>query len=175
GNNCESGTWRGRPKVASIDAELAKNLIHPSSGTSLNYLESVMKLAYVVLRAASAATFNVAANANTYGTDEARAEAHARNVEAERAAALQPITAQAPAIHVTDTDSARAAGQQANARRAHDAHLAEVLRAGHGIKPPPIKVTDTDSARLPAGQADREQTLVAQYDDLVKSQVATAK
>lgn len=134
-----------------------------------------MKLAYVVLLAASAATMSVAASANTYGTDEVRAEASKRNVEAERAAALLPIQAQAPKVHITDTDSARLANAQVNTQQAHDAHFAEVLRAGNGIKPAPIKVTDTDSARLAAGQTIREQALIAEYGEYTNSQVATAK
>jgi hypothetical protein len=39
--------------------------------------------------------------------------------------------------------------------------LADVLRAGAGVKPAPIRVTDTDSARAAAGQQDREQALLA--------------
>jgi hypothetical protein len=151
---------------------MAKNLIHPSSGTSLNPTGVIMKLAYFVLLAASAATLSVAATAAPLSTDEIRAEASNRTVEAERAAALQPFESQSPEVRVTDTDSARLANGQALARRAHDSHLAEVLRAGNGVNLAPINVTDTDSARAAAGQTIREQALVAEYADYVKAQVA---
>ena len=133
-----------------------------------------MKLAYLVVLAASAATVSVAAMANTYGTDEIRAEVSKRNVEAERAAALRPFESQGPAVQVADTDSARLASAQTNAQRTHDGHLAAVLRVGNGVKPTPVNVTDTDSARAAAGQTLREQALVAEYADYVKARAQVA-
>ena len=128
-------------------------------------LESIMKTAYLSLLAAVAATVSLAANAAPTTTDEARAEAAKRNQEAAHAAALRPLPADQVAIHVTDGESARLAAGQANARRAHDAHLEATLAAGAGIKSAPIKVTDTDTARAAAAQKGRDEVLVADYED----------
>ena len=81
-------------------------------------------------------------------TDEVRADTARRNATASHAASLRPfVPRDSFAVSVTDTDSARQAAAQTNARHAHNTYLADVLRAGAGIKPVPIGVTDTDSAR----------------------------
>jgi hypothetical protein len=133
-----------------------------------------MKTAHLVLLAALTAA-SVAANATPSTTDEARAEAGQRIAAAEHAAALRPFKPlDSEVIRVTDTDSARRAAGQANARLAHDNHLAEVLAAGAGFKPTPIAVTDTDSARAAAGQVRHQQQLLAEYADYVKLQAQAA-
>ena len=130
-----------------------------------------MKTAYLLLLAAVAATTSLAAGASPSNTDEARAEAAQRNATAAHAASLRPFVPLNPeVISVTDTDSARRAAEQVNACQAHDEYLADVLRAGAGIKPAPIQVTDSDSARAAAGQKVREQALLADYADYVTMQ-----
>jgi methyl coenzyme M reductase alpha subunit len=129
-----------------------------------------MKTAKLILLAAFAAA-SVAANATPSNTDEARAEAGQRIAAVEHAAALQSFEAMnSEVVVVTDTDSARRAAGQANARRLHEAHLAEVLRAGLGVKPAPIKVTDSDSARAAGGQMVHQRALLADYAEYVKTQ-----
>jgi hypothetical protein len=123
-----------------------------------------------VLLAAIAATASIAASAAPSTTDEARAEAGQRIAAAEHAASLQPFETATGAVSVLDTDTAEWAAQQANTRSAHNAYLADVLRAGKGIARAAIQVTDTDSARAAAGQASREQMLLADYRDYVKQQ-----
>jgi len=134
-----------------------------------------MKTARLLLLAAVAATASLAASATPFNTDEARAEAAERNTAAAHAAALRPVLPlDAEVVRVTDTDSARRAAEQANARQAHDSYLSEVLRVGTGSKAAPIRVTDTDSARAAAAQNGREQALLADYSDYVKMQAQAA-
>jgi hypothetical protein len=133
-----------------------------------------MKTAYLLLLAAVAATTSLAAGASWSTTDEARAEAAHRNAAADLATSLRPLVPlDSDAVSVTDTDSARKAVALANARQTNEVHLAEMQRAGAGIKPAPIRVTDTDSARAAAAQTDREQALLAKYADYVKVQAKT--
>ena len=127
-----------------------------------------MKTAYLSLLAAVSATVSLAAVAAPTTTDEARAQAAQRNYQAAHAASLNPLPSDQQTIHVTDSDSARLAAEQANARGAHDAHIEAALRAGAGIKAPAIKVTDSDSARAAAAQNGREQVLLADYADYSK-------
>jgi len=134
-----------------------------------------MKTSYLSLVAAVLATASMAASAVPSSTDEARAEAAQRYDAAEHAAALQPSQPlDSRAVRVTDTDSARYAAGQINARRTHDAHLAEVQRAGAGIKPAPIQVTDSDSARAAAGQTYHEQVLLSEYADYARMHAQAA-
>jgi len=131
-----------------------------------------MKTAKLILLAAFAAA-SVAANATPSNTDEARAAAGQRIVAAEHAAALQafePLGSEV--VQIADTDSARRAAGQANARRLHEVHLAEVLGAGAGVKPTPIQVTDTDSARAAAGQTGHQRALLADYAEYAKTQAS---
>lgn len=129
-----------------------------------------MKAANVLLLAALAA-ITTAAGATPSATDEARAEAAQRNAVAARAAALVPSEPKgSQVVRISDTDSARSAAGQANARQAHDKHLAEVMRAGAGTRPAPIKVTDTDSARAAAGQQIREQALLSEFAQYEQTQ-----
>jgi len=121
----------------------------------------------ILLAALTAAA--VAANATPSNTDEAIAENGQRIVAAERAAALQPWSAKdSEVIVVADTDTARRIGGQVNARRLHQAHLADVLGAGAGAKPAPIQVSDTDSARAAAGQMVHQHALLADYAEYTK-------
>jgi len=130
-----------------------------------------MKTAYLLLLAAVAATTSLTASATPSNTDEARAEAAQRTATADHAASLRPFAPlEAKVVSVTDTDSARRAAGQVDARQTHDEHLADVLSAGAGIKPAPIQVTDSDSARAAAGQKVREQALLADYADYVTMQ-----
>jgi len=122
-----------------------------------------MKTAYISLLAVTA-TLSLAAHAAPTTFDEARADAAQRNYAAAHAASLSPLPA-APAIHVTDGETARLANAQANTRRAHDAHIEATLQAGNGIKEKPVKVTDTDSARAAATQSNQEDVLLADYED----------
>jgi hypothetical protein len=134
-----------------------------------------MKTAYLFLLTAVAATTSLAASAVPFTTDEARAETRQRAAAAEHTAALRPFEPlEAELVLITDTDSARLAAGQANARQAHAAHLAEVLGAGAGFKPAPILVTDTDSARAAAGQMGHQQALLADYADYVKAPAQAA-
>jgi len=129
-----------------------------------------MKTAYLLVAAALAAT-SLAAGATPSNTDEARWEAAQHTAAAEHAASLRPFVALDPeVVSVTDTDSARRAAGQVNARLTHDEYLADVLRAGAGTKSAPIRVTDSDSARAAAGQKYREQALLADYADYTKAQ-----
>jgi hypothetical protein len=132
-----------------------------------------MKTSYLSLVAAVAATVSMAASAVPSSTDEARAQAAQHNYAAEHEAALRP-SLPLDSVRVTDTDSAREAAGQTNARQAHDAYLAELQRAGAGIKPAPIQVTDSDSARAAAGQKFHEQVLLGDYADLVKMHARAA-
>lgn len=130
-----------------------------------------MNTADLLLLAAVAATISLPVGASPSTTDEARAEAAQRTAAADHAASLQPFAPpDAEVVAVTDTDSARRRAGQANARQTHDMHLADVLRAGAGLRPAPIQVTDTDSARAAAGQTNRQQQLLADYSDYVKLQ-----
>jgi hypothetical protein len=134
-----------------------------------------MKANYLLLLTAVAATTSLAATAAPYSTDEARAEAGQRVAAAEHTAALrtfEPLDSEV--VRVTDTDTARRAAGQVNARQAHATHVADVLGAGAGFKPTPITVADTDSARAAAGQMGHEQALLADYLDYVKTQVQAA-
>jgi hypothetical protein len=134
-----------------------------------------MKTAHLLLVAAVATTTSVAAGAFPSNTDEARAEAAERNTAAAHSASLRRfVPLDAEVVRVTDTDSARRAAEQVNARQAHDSYLSEVLRVGTGIKPVPIRVTDTDSARAAAAQKGREEALLADYSDYVKMQAQAA-
>jgi hypothetical protein len=134
-----------------------------------------MKTTYLFLLAAVTATTSLAASAVPFTTDEARSEARQRLAAVEHTAALRPFEPlDADLVRITDTDSARSAAAQANARQAHAAHLAEVLGAGTGFEPAPILVTDTDSARAAAGQMGHRQALLADYADYVKTQVQAA-
>jgi len=156
-----------------VSAGLRKTDRHgPTALHHFTYLEKViMKIRYLLLLAAVAATTSLAAGAAPSPTDEARAEAGQRIVAPEHATSLRPLVqVEAEVVRVTDTDSARQAAGQASARQVHDAHLSEVLRAGSGIRSAPVKVTDTDSARAAAGQNNREQQLRAEYADYVKMQ-----
>jgi hypothetical protein len=118
-----------------------------------------------------AATAALAEGALPSNTDEARADAAMRTARANYAASLRPYAQlDSSVVSITDTDSARRAAGQVNARLAHDAHFAEVLAAGAGFKPTPITVTDTDSARAAAGQLRRQQELLADYANYVKMQ-----
>ena len=147
--------------------------MHPIEGIKSalhsTLLGVIMKTAHLLLLAGVAATTSLAAGAAPSNTDEARAETAERNASAEHGATLRPLH-DSEVVSVTDTDSARRAAAQANARRNHDSYLAEVLRAGTGVKSAPIKVTDTDSARAAAAQKGREQELLARYSDYVKMQ-----
>lgn len=130
-----------------------------------------MKTRSALLLAAVAATTSLAAGAAPSSTDEARAEAGQRIAAAEHAASLRPfVPVDAEAVRVTDTDSAPQAAAEANVRRAHDAHLSEVLRAGSGRRPAPITVGDTDSARAAAQRNRRELQFLAHDADYVKTQ-----
>ena len=129
-----------------------------------------MKAANVVLLTALAAIATATAAA-PFSTDEARAEASQRNTAAARASALMPYEATGTkTIAVTDTESARNAATQANSRRAHEAHRAEVVSAGSGAAPTPVKVTDTDSARAAAAQQIRQQALKDEYAQYLQMQ-----
>ena len=120
----------------------------------------IMKTVHLLLVAAVAATASLAASGAPSSTDEARAEAAQRTTAAAHAALLQPYEAMdSDAEQVSDTDSARRAAGQLNARHNRDRHLTEVLRAAAGIHSAPIAVTDTDSARAAAGQKGHEQAL----------------
>jgi len=133
-----------------------------------------MKTAHSALLAALA-TATMAATATPSTTDEARAEAGNRVAAAEHAAALRPFEPlDSEAIAVSDTDSARRAAGQVNARLAHDIHFREMLSAGAGFKPAPIAVTDSDSARAAAGQRGHQQELLADYAEYAKMQAQTA-
>ena len=130
-----------------------------------------MKTAYLLLLTAVAATTSLAAGASPFTTDEARAEAEKHNAIASHAVALRPLAPLGAEMDpVIDTDSAQRAAALANARQAHEAYLAEVLRAGAGFKPAPIRVTDTDSAGAAAAKTEREQELLADYADYATMQ-----
>jgi len=125
----------------------------------------------VLLLAVFAATTALAEGTLPSNTDEARAEASKRTATANHAATVQPfVPLDSEVVSVTDTDSARRAAAQANARQTHDTYLSNALRAGAGIKPVPITVTDTDSARAAAAQENRELGFLAVYADYVKMQ-----
>lgn len=127
------------------------------------------------IAAAIAATASIAANAATFSTDDARAEVSQRNQAAEHAASLQPITYSAPAAStVTDSDSARRAAEAVNTQRAHDSYLAAVQGAESGATQT-VRVFDTDSARAAAAQANRQQELVADHADYVKTQAQASQ
>jgi len=119
------------------------------------------------------ATISTAAGAAPGATDEARAEAAQQHAAAARAAGLRPFETLEPEVRISDTDAARRAAAQRNARQAHDSDLFEVMRGGAGIKPAPITVTDTDSAVAVAAQQLREQSLRAEYAECVRVQAAT--
>jgi hypothetical protein len=124
---------------------------------------------FALLLTAFAATAALAEGALPSSTDEARAEAAKRTAMANHDASLRPfVPLDSDVVFVSDTDSARRVAAQANARHAHDTHLADVLRAGAGINPTPITVTDTDSARAAAAQQRRASSLKAAYRDYVK-------
>ena len=130
-----------------------------------------MKTAYLLLLAAVSATTSFAAGASPSDTDAIRAETAQRSATADHAAALRPfVPLDAEVVSVTDTDSARRAASQANAREAHDMRLADALKASAGIQPLPIRVTDSDSAREAAAQSVTRSGLLADYADYVTVQ-----
>jgi hypothetical protein len=130
-----------------------------------------MKTAYLLLVAAVGATVSLAASATPSSTDEARVAAAQHTAAGERGARLRSfVPLDTEVVSVTDTDSARGVAGQVTARLTHDEYLADVLRAGAGVKAAPIRVTDTDSARAAAGQEDREEALRADYADYLQIQ-----
>jgi hypothetical protein len=123
-----------------------------------------MKTAHLLLLAAVSATTSLAASASPSDTDAVRSEAAKRTATADHASSLRPFVPLDPeVVSVTDTDSARRAASQANAREAHDMRLADPLNAGAGLQPLPIRVTDSDSARAAAAQSVTRSGLLADY------------